>query len=586
MRKILSIRFTRLKDALFSLLSPIIKEYSVMKSAETASPARNARRLSARWAWLFARLATDERGVTAVIFSILFSALFFVIAVSLDFMGATREQQRQQSAIDAAALAGSHYLGLENEDTEGPEAARRFFQENMGAGSTAEIEVSLDGAEGKLEARADNKYLTKLMKAILPVQLRKEAVDIGVRSKVVKGDRVEVAMALDNSGSMSGTKIAALKQAAKDAIGILFSGAEMAEDVKVGLVPFAASVNVGTSFRGSNWLYSGPEENVAFPLFAGVATKSRFDVLDDMSQSWAGCVEARQAPYDTNDTVVDASNVGTMFLPMFAPDEPDDGNAVNAGYGTGDYPNNYISDYAGSCPAPEQVCIAWRTRNGSRTCRTYGPAPMAVADAQKRVCKYQNASPSSFEGSASGPNQSCTTPAITPLTSDRTTLDTRIDNLVANGNTNISEGTAWAWRVLSPTAPFTEGRSYTDRSSKKILIVMTDGDNMFQARSNHNASVYAAYGYGSQDRLSAAHTAADFNAGLNSKTLSVCSNAKRAGIVVYTVAFGTEISTTGLELLQDCATSQRHAYIASDETALINTFQNMAREISRLRVAM
>jgi hypothetical protein len=210
-----------------------------------------------------------------------------------------------------------------------------------------------------------------------------------------------------------------------------------------------------------------------------------------------------------------------------------------------------------------------------------------VVEAQTRSCKYKNATVStSFEGSAAGPNQSCTTPAVTPLSSDRVQLLAEIDKLVASGNTNISEGAAWAWRVLSPTAPFMEGRPYSDRSNKKIMIVMTDGDNMFATRPTHNASVYAAYGYGAQDRLSSTYSSAAFNSGLNSKTLSVCGNAKDEGITVYTVAFGTDISTTGLQLLEDCATSERHAYIASDEAALVNTFQNIAREISRLRVAM
>lgn len=536
---------------------------------------------------LVQRMAADERGVTAVIFSIMFSALFFLLALSVDYVGATREQQRQQSAIDAAALAGSHYLGLQNEDVDGPEAAKRFFRENMGDASQADIQVRLDGEAGTLEATSDNKYLTRLLKAILPVQLRKEHLDIGVRSTVVKGDRVEVAIALDNSGSMSGTKIEALKQAAKDAIGIIFSGSDGADDVKVGLVPFAASVRVGAGYQSASWLYKGSEAALPHPLFAESTGKSRFDVLGDMRQTWAGCVEARPAPYDTNDAVPDADDVDTMFAPMFAPDEPDDGNATAAGYGSSDYSNNYLSDFAGECPTPEQVCISWRTRNGERTCRTYGPAPIGVVEAQTRSCKYKNATVStSFEGSAVGPNQSCTTPAVTPLSSDRVQLLAEIDKLVASGNTNISEGAAWAWRVLSPTAPFIEGRPYTDRSNKKIMIVMTDGDNMFATRPTHNASVYAAYGYGAQNRLSSTYSSAAFNAGLNSKTLAVCGNAKEEGITVYTVAFGTEISTTGLQLLEDCATSERHAYIASDEAALVNTFQNIAREISRLRVAM
>lgn len=561
-----------------------------MRLADQTTPARcrSGRPLAGRGPGRVCRnFVNDEGGVTAVVFSILFAVLFFIVAIAVDYIGATRERQRQQAAVDAAALAGSHYLGLADQDTAGPEAARKFFQENMGPGSTAALDVQLDGDAGTIEASSDNKYLTRLLKAIVPVHLRRDHIDLNVRATVVKGDRVEVAMALDNSGSMAGTKIDALKQAAKDAVSILFSGSDIAGDVKVGLVPFAASVKVGTAYQTAAWLYKGPEAALSYPLFTGSSTQSRFDVLREIGRSWAGCVEARPAPYDSSDAPADADRVDSMFVPMFAPDEPDDANATNAGYRDDDYPNNYISDYGGSCPTPEQVCIAWRTRNGVKSCRTYGPAPMPVADAQNRACKYSGASPStSFEGPASGPNQSCTTPALTPLASDQALLGTRIDALVASGNTNIAEGAAWAWRVLSPTAPFTEGRPYNDRSNKKIMIVMTDGDNMFATRSTHNASVYAAYGYGAQNRLSGSYSLSAFNAALNERTLSVCSNAKEDGITIYTIAFGTEISGTGLQLLEDCATSERHAYIASDETSLINTFQDIAREISRLRVAM
>jgi len=458
----------------------------------------------------------------------------------------------------------------------------------MGPDSTAEIAVVLDGEAGTIAAVADNKYLTKLLKAVLPVNMRRETLDVGAASTVVKGDRIEVAFALDNSTSMAGRKIEALRQAAHDAIGILFAGAKRDGDVMVGLVPFAASVNVGSANAAANWIYKGPESNLRYPVFADGGSKSRFDILAELggNKSWGGCVEARPGPYDSNDTIPDADDADTMFAPMFAPDEPNDYNAEAAGYGAGDYPNNYLNDFGGTCPTPEQVCISWRTRNGVKSCREYGPKPLPVVEAQTRSCKYKNASVGSFEGTATGPNQSCTTPAILPLTSSRSALETKVNALIASGNTNVAEGAAWAWRVLSPTAPFVEGRSYEDRSNKKIMIVMTDGDNALQARSQHNKSVYAAYGYGSQDRLGTTYTANGYMYGLNDKTLAVCSNAKDAGVTVFTVAFGTEISATGLSLLRDCASSPGHAFIASNEVALVNTFQNIARKISKLRVAM
>jgi hypothetical protein len=289
------------------------------------------------------------------------------------------------------------------------------------------------------------------------------------------------------------------------------------------------------------------------------------------------------------DTAADADNPDTMFVPMFAPDEPDDLNAQAGGYSTSGgnsdgYNNNYISDFGGSCPAPEEQCIAWRTRGGVRTCRTYGPVPIGVAEAQSRSCKYEGATPGSPEGSATGPDAACTTPPILPLTSSRLAIEDKIAGLVASGNTNVAQGTMWAWRVLSPAEPFTEGRSYRDQTNRKVMIVMTDGDNYLQTKSQHNRSVYAAYGFGGQDRLGATYTDDGYMNTINTKTLAACTNAKAEGITVYTVAFGTSISSTGLELLRACANSSDHAFIASNETALIQTFQAIAREISKLRL--
>ena len=103
----------------------------------------------------------------------------------------------------------------------------------------------------------------------------------------------------------------------------------------------------------------------------------------------------------------------------------------------------------------------------------------------------------------SGPNYSCTTTPITPLTDVTTedglaTIKTAIDKMAANGNTNVPEGTAWGWRTISSTAPFTEGRPETEKGNDKVIIVLTDGANTYSAPDSDpagNKSTYAAYGY-------------------------------------------------------------------------------------------
>ena len=66
---------------------------------------------------------------------------------------------------------------------------------------------------------------------------------------------------------------------------------------------------------------------------------------------------------------------------------------------------------------------------------------------------------------------------ITPLTDTRSTVTTAIDALAANGNTVIPAGLLWGWRVLSSTAPFTEGAAYSDEKWVKAVVLLTDGEN-------------------------------------------------------------------------------------------------------------
>mgnify|MGYP001420484634 CR=1 FL=1 len=542
-----------------------------------------------RIAGFLSRFAGDERGVTAVIFGIISTALFLTAAIALDFSRASTEQSRVQWALDAAALAASNYLGLEDEDVSGSAAANAFYKANMGANEEGTVQVDLDGAAGTVMATTSRDFGMTLLKAVPKEEWRRQSTRVGAQAAVVKGSgTIEVVMALDTSGSMRGSKIDTLKTAANNLIGIVFAGAEGTSDVKVGVVPFAASVNVGAGNAGSGWIYQGAESALPWPLFQG--SSSRFDILSQMNRSWRGCVEARVAPNDVNDAVPDEDDVNTMFVPMFAPDEPDDDNANAAGYSrsgndSNGYPNNYISDFYGTCPAPAMTCVAYKTVGGKKSCKTWRPTPIGIEAAQTRSCKYQGATPGAPEGSAPGPNSLCTTPPILPLTSVRADVEDAIMSLVADGITNISEGTAWAWRVISPGLPFTEGRDYADPENRKVMIVMTDGDNYLQSKTQHNKSVYAAYGYGSQNRLGTAYTQSSYTTQINAKTIAACNAAKATGIKVFTVAFGTDISSTGLNLLRQCATTPDEAYIASDESALIQAFQNIGREIAKLRVS-
>jgi Flp pilus assembly protein TadG len=518
---------------------------------------------------VMAAFAGDHAGSTTIIFSLSFALLMFATAMAIDYGRAEHERMRMQRALDAATLAAAHQLGQVDQETKARAVAEVFFRANSPAGSHSRIDsLLLDAQKGEVTMTAAGTSMTSLLNAFGINTLA-----LGAGSKVSKGDgTIEVALVLDNSGSMGGQPIIDLRTASHDLVDRVFGGAEDNDKVRVSVVPFAGSVNIGASNRDSGWIDTTGLSPVHFENFA--QQRTRFDLFSTMGVAWRGCVEARPSPHDTQDSIPTTADPATLFVPMFAPDEPDSGNDDG-----NSYPNSYLDDFGGSCPTPPQVCVRWSRRNPGE-CREWGPEPLAAATAQARTCKYDSATPS-----GAGPNSNCTTQPIQPLTRYKSDVTATIDLMQANGNTNIAEGVMWGWRALSPELPLTEGRSWDDANNQKFMVVMTDGQNTYQTYSNHNRSSYGAFAYAAKDRLGTSYSQSALVTQMNTKTSQACSAAKVQGITIYTIAFRLESDPTTLSLLRGCASGADKAYRASDGQALIQVFQAIGREIAQLRVS-
>ncbi|MBX9590296.1 MAG: hypothetical protein K2X43_13395 [Hyphomonadaceae bacterium] len=512
----------------------------------------------------------DERGVVAVLFAITFAGLFLMAAIAIDYGRTEAELVRVQNAVDAAALAASHRLGLADQNTSGPQKADAYFKANMAKHPNVGTldNVTLDAANGQVSARAKGTMLTSLLKAAGIHELGFRA-----NSTIKRGTgSIEVALVVDNSGSMAGTYIADLRTAAQSLVNVLFTGFEGTSRVKIGVVPFAGSVNVGPANANAAWMDTTGLSPVHFENFA--EPKTRFELLQQMGAAWAGCVEVRPSPHDVTDSVPTQKTPASLFVPMFNPDEPDGANSGGEAYG-----NSYLPDYGGTCPAPPATCLK---TNSKGSCTAWSQPPVLTPKvAQARVCKY----PGAAIGAGAGPNFLCDSLPILPLTSDKGAVISLVQSLQAKGGTNILEGVMWGWRVLSPEPPFTEGRSYDDPDNDKYLIVMSDGENWHQARSNHNKSSYHSFGYAANGRLGTTYTTSALVAEINNKTRTACQNAKATGIKVYSVAFRLDSTSPARAMLASCASGPGETYVASDGQSLIQAFESIAREISRLRVA-
>lgn len=298
---------------------------------------------------------------------------------------------------------------------------------------------------------------------------------------------------------------------------------------------------------------------------------SNMDLFNRMpGVRWKGCVEARKDPYDVTDAPPNPAVIDSMFVPYFAPDEPDTGASGQP------YSNNYLNDYHAS----------WVSNNGS-------PRGWSTMNRFANIFKYDMVNvPRIVETSptTTGPNAFCPDELLR-LTSDKNAILAKINslNFWSGGGTISSEGVAWGWRTISPNAPFAQGAPYG--SVKKYIVLMTDGlnslvenrpDNASDLLSDYTAYGHLAYVFFGTNRFGGANfqTAESF---LNDRLVKVCANAKAAGVSIFTILF-RETSPVIKSLLQQCASSPSQALTASDGAALQNAFANVAAQVKSVRL--
>ena len=237
----------------------------------------------------------------------------------------------------------------------------------------------------------------------------------------------------------------------------------------------------------------------------------------------------------------------------------------------------------------------------------YGPS-LSDREKQERFCKYAGATvkentsdKKAHEPYTQGPNAGCPNAVIQPLTDEAQDIIDEIESMNADGGTNIGEGAAWGFRVLSPTEPFTEGTDY-DSGTSKVIILMTDGENTYwnynqryeyryTADTNMNGTYYyMPFGYQYNQRLTVNGTGPYFKsdeyaleAKMNDLTEKACTNAKNAGIVIYTIGLKSPNDTTK-NMLKACATKEAMARFPTDPSQLNEIFSDIASELSELRI--
>ena len=536
--------------------------------------------------------------------------LFLALGAAVDTVRLNREQTAFMAAVDSAVLgiAADDRSAISSQTTTQQAAsiatltqvAKDYINASYkpSAGTTNDIAVNLSITNQAIVLTATHAVPTAIMQLV-----GAGTTTLTTTSEVKKAMRpVELTLVMDTTGSMAtNSKIAGAKTAAKSLLNTLYGGtlaqAPQSEFIRVSLVPFAAAVRLDQNAYDFDlgWI----DTTGANPLSKLNFNDSNWNNYMAWSQLkpggvtgvWNGCVEARSLTAGLTQSDTAPTGGDTLFPAYFNPDTPtkpkpsDPTQGQTLQYGT-DYITGYYSGSGGYTAAGENHGLtAAQASNFTDAGRLY---------VQENQAKYVNKTIGVENTTNYGPWDGCAVSKMVPMTYDRTKLEAGIDAMTADGNTLIAEGMAWGWRSISPSEPFTkvEGTAtiaastisvYDDVRWRKVMVLMTDGDNELSAGSyGFNGGVYSAYGRTRENMTyNRVGTTVDSSVmgALDTAMLNVCTSIKSKNIELYVTSFGTGVSTATKSRLESCATKPANYANSTTATDLQVFFDHIGQDV-------
>ncbi len=483
------------------------------------------------------RFSKQESGATVTMFAFAGVVLICMAGAVVDYGRVTKAHTALQAATDSAALAAAR---LPSKDTALLRtAANNFFVANTVGIDGNNIEITnfaFQEATGTVSVESSGVLDTSLMSIVGIKTMAFSAKSSAV--KEVTGT-VEMALVLDNTWSMSesagssDSKITVLKAAAKNLVETVLK--EGGSNVKIGIVPFADYVNVGMGNRDQSWLSVAPDSTTT-------EDKSTPRVCEEKTTKQ---VCTRGAPATCTRNGKDGVRETYDCTPQTCTQQT---------------------------VAPYQSCTG-----GPRTETTVKKWFGCVYSRKTGNLRLTDADPNEPYVGIMGSSQKCLNPIVS-LTSDKSTLTSAIDGLIIEKgsgyrpSTYIPGGLIWGVNVLSPSAPFSEGKTYdtANKMPRKAMVLMTDGANTMYFRNSDGSH---------QDKRNNGDVTTT-----NNDTSKICEYAKSKNIEVFTVAFAvTDVAAK--TMLQGCASGSNHYYDATNAAALAAAFQAIGQSLTSLRLS-
>jgi hypothetical protein len=472
-----------------------------------------------------------------------------------------------QSAMDAAVIAGTRALMENGGDADHAlKVAADYYAKNVISRSDDVIDtISFQlNAEGTGVAATGNAELPTTFLSLLNIsalslvdasKAQGAAAEVGEASP---GGDLEISLMLDVTGSMcddgegpctSGSKLTALKAAARNLIDTVVWDDQSQYTSKVAIVPFSTRVRVGKNGAGGGIMKKVTDLNPTWSGYYKMCINGSGGGGSEDGITWT-CNQ-----YQTQ------NHSGWKIMPCVTDRFYDSGwkfDLTDTAPGTG----KWLNAHDGS-----RMTLS---RDSSNT------VPTTETGTSSKPATHWNYTPQGACFDVAEANE------IMPLSNSAAALKSRIDGLQAFGSTAGVLGTAWSWYTLSPNWKTvfdgnSEPKAYSLLSQtnetgapklRKIAILMSDG-------------VYNTMrGWKGQDQQF-----------MSDNAVAMCNAMKQKGIEIYTVGFALDnLMPAERDLaentLRSCGSTIDHFYKSINVEQLQAAFKSIGAKVVKSSVRL
>jgi Flp pilus assembly protein TadG len=502
------------------------------------------------------RFKRDRRGSVAIIFGLTIFVVFTLVGASVDYGRALLARERLQATVDSAVLAAARIWQTEQDMDLAEEKAIAHFEAMKPEGVDAKLtHLAPDAEQNTLTITAT----AEVTAPFLSLALNGEALKVSAKAQARfcvgcspggsstgsggdggygsnDGYDIEVAMMLDITGSMAGSKIEDLKEAAKDLVRILVWNDQSEHTSRVAIVPFSHAVNAGKTLGKAITL--SPADKVRFEFRDGRKRDWYRPKASRGSDPYEYCVSERQG----SQAYTDATPTGNARLPVVY----------------------YSSSSISNCKPAAEV--------------------MPLTNDKQALTDLIDSNDFKAEGFTAG---NLGTAWAWYMLSPTWWSDI--------SSSIYPDGRPAAYPSLPGSCSDWETCPPAERTGavRKYAVLMTDGEyNMQFCDGDSNATGASIPDRNAGPGKSEKGDCTSPLGSSNTQALALCTAMKKAGIVVYTVGFGLGASGTQVDLLRNCATSDGHFskpgklfYNTQTGAELRSAFRHIATSIANIYVS-